>query len=270
MPQLLLLLKRGVPLLSAAVVTTAAACNSISGVNELDFRDVAGVSTGSGGGAASAGTGASDAGASGGAGGTGGVGCGPCEGAPACHEWTGCDAGVCVYTPVRAGEPCADADACTEGDACDERGQCQPGPVCPAAECQVRTCDAGVCTAAVAVGDGALCGAMNPGDRCCGGTCRDLSTDPDNCGGCGLVCATGDCQSVAVTSDCDMAPAMTSGRCTCPLGASSQCPFDGDTDLCRDMQENYNKLCAPKSNAGCAPGQTFVALTDCPNYCIYP
>jgi hypothetical protein len=87
------------------------------------------------------------------------------------------------------------------------------------------------------------------------------------------VCGSGECESVEGTPDCpqgcepaatcEVAPAQTTGRCTCIGGG--ECP---DGQLCRD-ELPYKNICAPSSDANCAPNQVKVEVLGCPNYCLY-
>jgi hypothetical protein len=247
-----------------ALLAAAGACNSISGVGDLDFAEAGSVQAGSG--ASGSGAGASGSGAA------GAGGCGPCDDPGSdCQARTGtCVDGVCAYPDLRAGEACDDGNPCTEGDACDGRGACVAGPECPADDpCQARACEMTGCVDTAAP-DGTTCRGGAASQRCCAGMCTDISVDPANCGGCGLVCQTGVCESVDTTPTCDSAPAMTSGRCTCNNN-TDQCPIDGvdDQQVCRYNQPKYNNICSPASLAGCAPGQMLLALDGCPNYCFY-
>jgi hypothetical protein len=113
-----------------------------------------------------------------------------------------------------------------------------------------------------AIANGTSCG-PNPADRCCAGTCVDISEDNANCGGCAMACASGeDCQSVAQTTACPESPANTSGRCTCP-GVTADCPHG---QICRTVSPAAN-LCAPENNADC--DGVYVEVLSCPNYCTY-
>lgn len=170
--------------------------------------------------------------------------------------------GSCAYPPSPPMSECEDGDPCTVGDLCDGAGSCLPGPLCPnAGECQFGACMAEGCVYGPAV-DGTPCGAA-AADRCCGGGCVDISTDPEHCGGCSSACVDGqECESVAVTSQCPDAPPATSGRCRC-AAADDQCPLG---QLCR-TQAPYAGRCAPSDATACA-GE-FVEVQLCPNYCSY-
>jgi len=114
------------------------------------------------------------------------------------------------------------------------------------------------------VADGTSCG-VDPADRCCGGTCVDISTDTAHCGGCGLTCLSDEvCESVADTPDCDPHPVSTSGRCTCNA-SDLDCP---PGQVCRTLTPAANR-CAPDDDADCPSGM-FVDVQLCPNYCAYP
>ena len=169
--------------------------------------------------------------------------------------------GTCDYDFADVGTVCEDGDDCTEPDACDGEGMCLPGPVCPSVNpCEAGTCDMGTCIY-TPFPDGTSCG-MLPRDRCCAGTCVDISSDVGNCGGCGITCDQGyGCQSVDVTSTCDPAPPDTSGRCEC--GGNMNCD---PGHVCR-TENPYTNICTPDT-AGACPG-TFVNVDFCPNYCAY-
>lgn len=170
--------------------------------------------------------------------------------------------GSCAYPPAPPKTECEDGDPCTVGDRCDDAGTCMPGALCPnAGECQLGACTAEGCVYGPAV-DGSSCGAALA-DRCCGGTCVDISSDPAHCGGCGSACVDGqECESVEVTAECPDAPAATSGRCRCAM-VDDQCP---QGQLCR-TQTPYAGRCAPSDAMACAG--VLVEVDLCPNYCAY-
>lgn len=169
--------------------------------------------TGGGGGAVVIGPAGGSTGAGGGVmsgsgGGTGGgsSGGGSGGGAPAAPS---CDAGV--------------AEDCTNGkdDDCDGLVDCAD-PFCA-----TRACDA-----------------ANPGAVCCGTTCRDLSADTNNCGGCGTQCGTGQtCMAIAT------GPVVT-GRCSCSNMGPSSCPTPNGND-----QSCVFNRCSCDDDDECAAGQ---------------
>ena len=189
-----------------------------------------------------------------------------CEDPPSdCYAATGeCDPidGSCSYEMLDAGTACDDGDGCTEDDTCDAAGTCTPGPMCPdAGPCETASCMPGGICMYPAVADGTQCGAL-PRDRCCAGTCVDIASDVNNCGGCGITCDAGfGCDDVANTAGCDPAPSDTSGRCTCSGNVNCD-----PGQVCR-TQEPYVNLCTPESADAC-PG-IFVNIDFCPNYCAY-
>lgn len=181
-----------------------------------------------------------------------------------CHDPAGvCGAlGACEYAPMPSGTDCDDGDPCSVGDVCDGEGECTPGPECPMADpCLVPSCGANGCTS-TPVPDGTSCGDQAK-DRCCGGTCVDISSDTAHCGGCNTPCWEGfECESISATSTCEVAPEATSGRCTC-AGTNSQCPLG---QLCRTY-EPYTNRCVPPSDDNC--DGVRVSQNSCPTFCSY-
>jgi hypothetical protein len=105
--------------------------------------------------------------------------------------------------------------------------------------------------------------------------CVDESADPNNCGGCGTVCAAGQlCSNGACATSCQVGLVECNGRCVDPLsngdycGASAGCGADGGSSgtSCPSGQvcttgSNGTGFCATT----CAGGQV-----DCGGTCIDP
>ncbi len=149
---------------------------------------------------------------------------------------------------------CSDGNACTVGDQC-QGGTCAASPkdcAAPPGPCQTNACNpaTGECELG-AVPDGTPCPA-HP-QRCCAGTCADLSADETNCGGCGIACkAPYQCVSSGGEYVCD---------CSDSAPANTQCPTG---HIC----SSTHKVCAC-SPGGCPAGQTCTARSG-PDYCDYP
>lgn len=171
--------------------------------------------------------------------------------------------GSCTYDPMLRGSPCDDGDPCTQNEACDGAGACVGGQPCESDNpCETASCASGRCEITAAE-DGDSCG-PNAADRCCAGACVDISTDGSNCGGCGVTCDADDaCESVAATSTCELAPAATTGRCTCDA-ANIDCPIG---QICRTVTP-FNNRCTPDGPDDCV--NEWVDINLCPNYCEYP
>jgi hypothetical protein len=193
---------------------------------------------------------------------------GSCSGEPVicdaptgpCFEVDGtCDpaTGVCTYAPRTAGSPCSDGGECI----CDGEGACVPGPTCSSDNpCEAVTCDGAGCVYAL-LADGSSCG-PRAADRCCDGTCVDISTDDAHCGGCFTACdASQSCESIAATTMCPTNPSDTSGRCTC--SATEECPTG---QSCRWLLPHPDR-CEPENANACA-GELFQP-NQCPSYCGY-
>jgi hypothetical protein len=59
------------------------------------------------------------------------------------------------------------------------------------------------------------------GGACCGGQCTDTRSDPNNCGACGMVCATANANSSCVGGQCKV------GTCKPGWGDCNGNPIDG-------------------------------------------
>lgn len=147
--------------------------------------------------------------------------CGSCDNA--CVVGEGCVEGECIEDcdPSCLGQECGD-DGC--GGSC---GSCTEGLVCAATgQC---SCD-----------EGAL--------ECGEGVCVDSQTDPDNCGGCGMVCGADE--------------ACVEGECACLRSCGDrECGDDGcggSCGLCGD-----DRLCGGGGQCLCVG-----ALVDCGGACI--
>lgn len=160
-----------------------------------------------------------------------------CDASSPCCGDLACVAGRClpaVAACVRHGGACAggqEGQTCCPGTRC-AGGVCCPGPLaCGSACCANGTlCRNGVCASP---GGGAGC---PPGQTRCGiAGCRDLSTDPANCGSCGRSCPGGVCSA----GTCGAVLTATGGACT----AAGECASGACVD---------NVCCAEASCAGLA------------------
>lgn len=191
----------------------------------------------------------------------------PCTSDVFCPTGQACIQGYCGGPPVGVViDAEGDVDAPVPVDAAIDAPplECVMDGDCTASNsCHTVACVDNKCVQATRA-NGASCGAT-AAERCCSGTCRNISSDEANCGGCGQQCATGrTCESVSVTSSCESAPATTTGRCTC-AGANAECP---DNQICRTDTPFANR-CTPNTVTNCAAGQVFVDVNFCPNYCRY-
>ncbi len=195
-----------------------------------------------------------------------------------------CTEGVCTHTADDAacddGIPCT-ADVCLP-DGCRHVAE---SSLCPSGQ----TCDVTLgCT------DGSGC--SSPSYLCPGG-CVNLSSDPNNCGSCGITCGAGgactDGTCICVgglsicglgcvnlqTSDsncgrcgqsCFSGATCMAGVCTCPGSGLTACGYDG----CVDLQTSASD-CGSCGNS-CGPGATCLAgvctcgagRVDCSGYCV--
>ncbi len=180
----------------------------------------------------------------------GSEGCTKPDGGPACGPGAACPAGTFCSFPMRQ---CVPLNSCVPSLHSPDFNLCWPGP--------------------------------SAGGECCEAACVDSSQDPDNCGGCGVVCSTGICLSsfggfgalwplclpAGPTNDCLLScPAESvclEGRC---INGVSQ---DGDRPFCLAEDGTIGAYCGPgvcahlrddPENCGacgnaCGPGQSCVA-----------
>ncbi len=135
---------------------------------------------------------------------------GEASGAPAgalCNRNSQCVAGICGPRDRSGRRRCA----CTTDDHC------------PGSECQTAVCNSNGTCGLSAMADGQEC----DGGTCCGGICRDTTSDIDNCDRCGIVCS-GD------------APACCASVCVDLAGDVANC--GGCDHVCPDA-ENATAVC---------------------------
>jgi hypothetical protein len=166
-----------------------------------------------------------------------------------------CDGGVCV-PPRDAGTGCVKTvgqetreTSCNDGLDNDCDGQAD----CGDPDCNQRACDPSAPTSV-------CCGATDAGV----GRCRNLATDPANCGLCGLGCGSGTCVPVGTN------PA--SGACTCNTGF--QCPRPSGSGYVRQACQLDAGVCSCQgSTTECgpfsAPDGGRATRCSSQNYCYY-
>ncbi|MCA9580485.1 MAG: hypothetical protein KC416_01745 [Myxococcales bacterium] len=151
-------------------------------------------------------------------------------------------------------QACDDGALCTENDVCTAEGTCEGAEVlCQTlGPCQSSTCDeaTGQCVTRD-LADGTPC----PKDplRCCGGQCKNLDSDEQHCGGCGIACRSG------------FACVMADGHATCDCSnntpANSQCP---PGQSCSTVYF----VCTCVGDASCGAGVSCTERSG-PDYCTY-
>lgn len=145
----------------------------------------------------------------------------PLVGADCLDGWIECD-GVCVDPTTDetscggCGNVCAAGQECVGGVCGGDTGCELPEVWCDAAACadlQTDPANCGACGfvcpegAACAGGScvadcgGTPCPACQADETACGSACVELDSDPDNCGGCGMVCDTGLCEDGACRAE---------------------------------------------------------------------
>ena len=162
----------------------------------------------------------------------------------------------------------ASANTCVE---CLQDNECMPGNVCV-----VNTCIPG-------------CSLQQPcqiGFTCCGSSCYDLSTDPNNCGTCLGACEEiPQAEPVCINSMCGMGPCMQGwadcdgdamngceqntlqdGACTCAPGAVQNCYYGAPNTQGVGPCKGGTQMCEPSGLAwGACTGQVMPVSEICGN-----
>jgi hypothetical protein len=154
--------------------------------------------------------------------------CGSCWNS--CGDDASCINGICVdacNNMCRAEEDCC-GGICTDvtGDP-SNCGACNNVCNTSGAEPTASSCTNGYCTC----GTGPEC---TGGKVCCGASCKNLDTDPTNCGGCGSQCAEGE---ACVNGTCECSPGVScnlnqaccGGVCVDTLSDDNNCGSCGNT-----------------------------------------
>jgi hypothetical protein len=180
----------------------------------------------------------------------------------------------CAYGPGVPGTCCGGAcvDMSTDPSNCKACGSACSSGYCvtscfdypPAQHCPL-TCGPGtICAGEACVGsacwftpysgttDQAYCLAKDGGiGACCGASCADLTSDPQHCGACGVVCTAGTaCHNGLCNGDSSCGPGHVGSYCNLDAGLTSLCcPGSG----CVDTSSDANNCGA--CGTACAAGQ---------------
>ncbi|MBI3185306.1 MAG: hypothetical protein HYZ28_24470 [Myxococcales bacterium] len=103
------------------------------------------------------------------------------------------------------------------------------------------------------------------GQRCCGGACKDLMADPENCGNCGAACSAVNASPACVAGACQLTCNSSSGNC-------NNDPRDGcETSLLYGLEHcgACGKACYASNASGvcsqgsCGMGACNLGYADC-------
>jgi hypothetical protein len=161
----------------------------------------------------------------------------------------GPDGTVCAPTT----DPCKTAGVC-KNDVCGPVGNATDGTKCGTATNACHTdpvCNAGSCQAQGSRPDGYNYEAGNYLARCCGGAPTSINS-PNNCGACGIKCASGRCIDTGAKNE-------QQWWCSCSASSEcwSGCCADGSPSVCSPSSCGSTAKCiACPGNATCTPSQT--------------
>ena len=161
-----------------------------------------------------------------------------------------CMNGMCI-NGCNGGPPCQSMETCcstgctnTRNDV-DNCGMCNN--VCPMGD----TCANSMCKQGNNCNGGPAC---TGGQTCCMSGCSDTSSDPANCGMCGVACGPGQvCQNSMCETPCNGGPACTGNQTCCMTGCAdttndpNNCGMCGHA--CDPTQSCVNNACASNEGA---------------------
>ncbi len=170
--------------------------------------------------------------------------CGNVCSAPSHGTSTGCSNGTCTWS-------CNSGSMDCNGSSCS---QCPTPPASAHVACTngycgwlcnngYKNCPGNSCTP-----EGQTCGGCSSSETDCNGVCKDLKTDPNNCGGCGVYCGAG---FTCTNGICTSTSSPTPFKCTNdPTDCNSPCP------------DNCNQCTSGTNNSYCT-GQNFTYACYC-------
>ncbi len=218
---------------------------------------------------------------------------GYCGGGAACSEGLTCCNSACIDEGTDPDDCGACGRICATGESC-LGGACQPPTSCATAGCSGgdtccgetcvntkvspyhcgsctnvcatgATCESGVCVSQPTCNGGPVC---TGADTCCRSGCTDTRTNPQNCGVCEDICATGDtCQGGRCTApaSCHGGPVCTGALQCCKTGCTN---IDTDPENCGDCGNvcppDYTCVAATcKASASCRGGPPCTGALQC-------
>jgi hypothetical protein len=139
---------------------------------------------------------------------------------------------------------CCGNEECVGGLCQQTAGGCAPGAVCAVdAEC----CGGQVCVNSTCAQAARTAGCPE-GQVRCNGVCVDISSDPNNCGACGVVCESGACFN---------------GTCQELCGFGDEAVVCGPCEYCAGLKHPICAPCGPENCHTCIAGICQKLCTDC-------
>ncbi len=211
-----------------------------------------------------------------------------------CPPTSKCINQQCVGADCRHDSQCSFGQKCVQGHCQCPTGQTLCGSTCTQIFDDINNCGGcgkacapgqrcvnGVCISCLTnsdCGNGQVCAnnqcECQAGQTLCNGTCTDITSSAEHCGGCGNLC-----QGQCINATCECNPPCTGGKecingqCQCPAGqtlCNDQCSFltdcnncgacgqtCGPCEVCNAAGELVSK-CDPNQCEVCEPGGTCV------------
>ncbi|MHB8416744.1 MAG: hypothetical protein ACYDCL_01625 [Myxococcales bacterium] len=176
-------------------------------------------------------------------------------GCTSCQSDADCGSGAyCVQDPTDGagycGTDCSAGQGCANGDVCSTEQDYGTGSQQEVCYPTSGSCSSSGCSAGLTL---------------CNGVCTSMSSDPNNCGSCGNVCASGTCAGGVCSTGCASGLSLCSGACTDTSTDPNNC---GGCGVVCSSGSCAGGVCGSSTLACGHPGDFCNSSADCcGDYC---